>query len=834
MKTKRVTKKVPLKFTAAAAGVLLALASGAALAQDVTYTSIGSFGSEAPSQPVLNITGDNITIGSDTLAGSAVQLGGIGNSIVISADASVVIQNNQKGYFSNNGKATIDDFYTDAETTGKSAGDIASGNSWDWDATRGNSLTIDSKGTIDIINAAYQPDEWEQRNGFGIAISVTHQGDSISINKSQTAERVTIIGDIVNNGPTGRANTPSTLEIWLTGNGSKIDGVVSTKYPYVTTITLAPSEGGTALLTGGSETDGGTFTLTAGSGSTIEGVTLVTGSYVPFGDPGGYAYLTLTGNAVQKTLDSNPFIGLAEYEGTYQESAGPDTTLTGDFSATYGSKMTLNIAGSLTGSANVSGGGWGIETPYGSAVLELNLSGTWKGDTAALPADIEPLAYYTSHKDFGDQLGVDLLAPGESHIHILNGGSWTGSATAKAPNVTDNPEKPQVGGPGGKVTVAVDAGGTWTGDSVAEGGAGANLKDQGATVSIDISGGWTGNAESKAATAIPSEGSGGYTDVTVRTGGTWTGDITAEETTLTGQTGSSGSADVKIAGTWTGSSTASTDTTLTDPAIVNVSLTESTGLWNVTKDSSVTALDIGSGKVSFTRDAGTFAGKTLTVAGNYTGNGGTIAMNTVLADDNAATDKLVVKGNTAGTTTLTFTNVGGAGAQTVDGIRVVEVGGTSDGVFTKPADNILKAGAYVYHLEKVGTDWYLVSTKDVTPEPDTPAVIPDSGDITTHVMRPENGSYANNLYAANTLFNMSLYERLGDTMYSDALRTKDDTKSGNVWVRALGGHTRNKMEDGDLTTRGNWGGRAGGGRPRQMADRGRSPVPPRSHGGLRA
>jgi autotransporter family porin len=104
--------------------------------------------------------------------------------------------------------------------------------------------------------------------------------------------------------------------------------------------------------------------------------------------------------------------------------------------------------------------------------------------------------------------------------------------------------------------------------------------------------------------------------------------------------------------------------------------------------------------VSFTRDAGTFAGKTLTVAGNYTGNGGTIAMNTVLAGDESATDKLVIKGNTSGNTLVTFTNVGGAGDQTVDGIEVIEVGGASDGTFTKPAKNYLRAGAYVYQLEK--------------------------------------------------------------------------------------------------------------------------------------
>ena len=183
----------------------------------------------------------------------------------------------------------------------------------------------------------------------------------------------------------------------------------------------------------------------------------------------------------------------------------------------------------------------------------------------------------------------------------------------------------------------------------------------------------------------------------------------------------------------------------------------------------------------------------------------------MLAGDSAATDKLVVNGNTSGNTTITFTNAGGTGAQTVDGIEVVEVNGTSDGVFTKPAKNFLKAGPYVYQLQKIGNNWYLTSLNtgaailpNTNDNPDTPSVIPATDDVTTHNMRPEIASYANNLYAANTLFTMSLYERLGETMYSDALKA-NGRHSGNVWIRTAGGHTRNQMEDGSLTTRGNWG-----------------------------
>ncbi|MDG4879059.1 autotransporter-associated beta strand repeat-containing protein, partial [Mesorhizobium sp. WSM4935] len=50
---------------------------------------------------------------------------------------------------------------------------------------------------------------------------------------------------------------------------------------------------------------------------------------------------------------------------------------------------------------------------------------------------------------------------------------------------------------------------------------------------------------------------------------------------------------------------------------------------------------------------------TLTVAGNYTGNGGTLEIETVLGGDSSATDRLVVTGNTSGTTTLKVANLGG-------------------------------------------------------------------------------------------------------------------------------------------------------------------------------
>lgn len=48
------------------------------------------------------------------------------------------------------------------------------------------------------------------------------------------------------------------------------------------------------------------------------------------------------------------------------------------------------------------------------------------------------------------------------------------------------------------------------------------------------------------------------------------------------------------------------------------------------------------------------------INGDIHSNGGEIIFNTVLGDDNSATDKLVVNGNTSGTTWVSVLNAGAA------------------------------------------------------------------------------------------------------------------------------------------------------------------------------
>ncbi|WP_280806677.1 autotransporter outer membrane beta-barrel domain-containing protein [Mesorhizobium sp. LNJC374B00] len=124
------------------------------------------------------------------------------------------------------------------------------------------------------------------------------------------------------------------------------------------------------------------------------------------------------------------------------------------------------------------------------------------------------------------------------------------------------------------------------------------------------------------------------------------------------------------------------------------------------------------------RIAGGGLGKTLTIGGDYVGNGGNVVLNTALAGDGSLTDMLVIAGNTSGTSTLQVINFGGSGAQTVGGIKIVDVGGVSngsfslDGNYTFEGDAAVVAGAYAYRLYQGGVstpadgDWYLRSELD--------------------------------------------------------------------------------------------------------------------------
>ena len=202
-----------------------------------------------------------------------------------------------------------------------------------------------------------------------------------------------------------------------------------------------------------------------------------------------------------------------------------------------------------------------------------------------------------------------------------------------------------------------------------------------------------------------------------------------------------------------------------------------------------------------------FTPTTLTIAGNYAGNNGLLALRTVLGDDLSATDKMIVRGDTSGTTCVSVTNAGGGGSQTVEGIPIVEVEGASNGTFVK--EGRIVAGAYDYNIiKKNNQNWHLTSEAIPDPlPPDEPAPaspetpeqpIPQPGE---HQYRPETGSYLANTLAANTLFTTRLHDRLGETQYTDVFT--GEQKVTSLWMRHIGGHNRFKDSSGQISTQSN-------------------------------
>lgn len=181
-------------------------------------------------------------------------------------------------------------------------------------------------------------------------------------------------------------------------------------------------------------------------------------------------------------------------------------------------------------------------------------------------------------------------------------------------------------------------------------------------------------------------------------------------------------------------------------------------------------------------------GHTLTVHGDYIGNDGYILFNGQLEGDDSTTDKLVVKGNTSGMTSVSVNNIGGQGAQTVNGIELINVSGDSAGVFEQSGRIV--AGAYEYFLNRGEGDnsknWYLTNQLD------------ESGGSEVAIIRPEAGGYSNNLYVANHLFNTRLHDRLGETQYTDILT--GEKKITSMWLRNVVGHTNVTSGDAQLKT----------------------------------
>jgi outer membrane autotransporter protein len=195
----------------------------------------------------------------------------------------------------------------------------------------------------------------------------------------------------------------------------------------------------------------------------------------------------------------------------------------------------------------------------------------------------------------------------------------------------------------------------------------------------------------------------------------------------------------------------------------------------------------------------------LTIRGNYTGNGGRVELQSVLGGDGSPSDKLVIdQGAIGGSTTISVTNLGGAGAATLqDGIQVVQaLNGASGSANAFTLAGPVSAGAFDYRLFKGGVtagtakNYYLRSTVPV--QPPGPEIIvplpspgepppPKPGPDPIPIYRKEVPIYAAMFPAADQIVRATLgtyHERMGD----QNLRQSSHALDG--WGRVYGSSSR--------------------------------------------
>jgi autotransporter family porin len=262
------------------------------------------------------------------------------------------------------------------------------------------------------------------------------------------------------------------------------------------------------------------------------------------------------------------------------------------------------------------------------------------------------------------------------------------------------------------------------------------------------------------------------------------GDIRlAEETGTPTPDATKASLTIRSGAVWLGGTDIVRDLTLEDA-----------GQWAVGRDSRIGNLNSDNGIVTFASAPGTFA--TLTIAGDYDGNQGLFRMRSRLGDDTSASDLLHIMGNTTGSSSIAVDTLDGAGDYTNDGIRLVQVDGSSHGRF-ELAGRVV-AGAHEYFLYQGALsaandgDWYLRSSLEpetvdpaiidppVTPETPEPGVDPVVPVVRPRLLRPEVGAYRANQTAALEMFQ------------GGPGAGEDDERDGarhNVWARFDRRHT---------------------------------------------
>ncbi|UXM95381.1 autotransporter outer membrane beta-barrel domain-containing protein [Bartonella sp. HY329] len=206
-----------------------------------------------------------------------------------------------------------------------------------------------------------------------------------------------------------------------------------------------------------------------------------------------------------------------------------------------------------------------------------------------------------------------------------------------------------------------------------------------------------------------------------------------------------------------------------------------------TGNSNLSGAMINNSTLSLTSINRPLPGHQLTVGSYHGGAGSVLEMATSFGGDQSATDMLHVTGDTSGTTALRVMRTGGEGAETLNGIKLIEVDGASNAQFTLANGDYITPegkqsiilGIYGYSLYNSGGitgndgNWYLRSHYQ-------PAV-------------PVYETYGQALLDLNAV---STYrERAGGRYffdpYSAANNTAEAGKAGSLfWGRVEGGHRK--------------------------------------------
>ena len=630
-------------------------------------------------------------------------------------------------------------------------------------------------------------------------------GDTITINTTGTVglvdaglgnDTVTLANGTVGAVTMGSGNDTAT---WSGGTLTSFNGGLGSD----TLAVSAPGYNGTQVLDGGddaSTADGMIDVLTLnGITANINGTTVLNWETLSFQNS------TITATAVTANQVN---------------VCGGSTTLTsstigagGVLGCVSNDSITLNGTTTVAGPVEGAGGGDTINV-LGAASVTGGVYGGGAGNDASAAVDGDDVITIntTGTVNLVDgQLGNDTLH--------LNGGTITGTASGGAGNDTINLA-------GATVTGAIDGGIGNDTFTLTAGSAGSVLGGDG-----DDTANWNAAA---ATTALVSMGNGSDTfninsaainltgvvlnggdDVSSADGWTdrlnlnaaWSGSLNGvsttnwEEININGGTVAFSNAAVTVGVinvNGGGTLNASNNLAVTGNVAISSGSRMVVGTNTGTGNASISGNLTNGGLLDFLSMTNTPAiGDRLTVGGNYTGlPGSQIRIEAVLGASQAS-DQMVVRGNVTGTTTLDVRNLGGTGSLTTgDGIRLIQVDGTSaSGAFSLTGGPNIDVGAFRYQLYNGGLanpsdqDWYLRSgVRDIVPPTISLARVAQDAGLTSLG---------------------TLHERVGEQEHYGKMTGIDEGYFKGMWGRALGSdysETAKSSAFGNTRSNGQFGG----------------------------